>query len=72
MAWLKRVLVAFDQCWNAIFNGSEDETISSRVGKTAECGSRFGIALEALIDLPFAVFFGQRDHCRASIERDEG
>lgn len=71
MAWLKRVLIAFDQCWNAIFNGNEDETISSRVGKMAECGSRLGIALEGLIDCIFAVLFGQRDHCRASIERDE-
>lgn len=70
MAWLKRVLVALSQFWNAVLDGNEDETISSRVGKAAERGSHWGIALEGLIDCAFALF-GERDHCRAAIERDE-
>ena len=31
--WVMNVLIAFDQLGNAIFGGSADETISSRLGK---------------------------------------
>jgi hypothetical protein len=69
-AYLIRLLVSVDQFLNTLCLGNPDETISSRVGKAAERGSRWGIAAEGLIDCVFALL-GQRDHCRAVIERDE-
>lgn len=69
--WLVNVLIGFDQLGNAIADGNPDETISSRVGKAAAAGKRRAIAIEGLIDACFAVFFGQRHHCAASIEHDE-
>ena len=35
LSYLRRVFVAFDQLLNALLFGSEDETISSRIGKDA-------------------------------------
>lgn len=68
MTWLLGILVAIDQLANAILGGSPDETISSRVGRAADRGDHLGIAIEALIDLPFALA-GQRNHCARVIER---
>lgn len=71
MSRLLNILIGIDQTGNAAFGGNPDETISSRVGKAAAKGKRRAIVLEATINLAFAVIVGQRDHCAASIERDE-
>lgn len=67
MTWFRRVLIGVDQLFNAVGNGDPDETISSRVGKAARAGKRWGLTLETIID----AFLGA-GHCRASIETDEG
>ena len=61
-----RVAVSNDQTLNAALGGSEDETVSSRIGKAAERGVWWGGFLRALLD---AI---QPNHCKDSIERDEG
>jgi hypothetical protein len=66
-----KLWIAQDQLVNAIHNGNPDVTISSRVGWMAERGSRTAAAMADVIDWLFYVAIGQRDHCRASIERDE-
>jgi len=56
-----RVLVAQDQAANAAFGGSEDETISSRAGRAARRGDRWGCVLCKLLDRL------DRGHCEKSI-----
>ena len=64
--WL-RLLISFDQTINvAVFNGDEDETISSNAGKAMLRGKRWGCVLCRLLDLV------DPNHCLKSIEADEG
>lgn len=63
-AW--RLAVSFDQLANTAFGGSEDETISSRAGKAARKGKRWGCVLCSLLD------WFEPNHCESSIEMDEG
>lgn len=69
---LWNVLIGLDQTVNAAGGGDPDETISSRTAKEAMAGSRWGMVKEAIIDLVFALVAGERHHCAASIEHDEG
>ena len=61
-----RVMLAHDQAANAAFGGSEDETISSRAGRAARRGDRWGCVLCKLLDKI------DPDHCEGAIEPDEG
>ena len=63
-AW--RLAVSYDQLANTAFGGDEDETISSRAYKAATRGRRWGCVLCKLLDKI------QPDHCRRSLEPDEG
>lgn len=63
-AW--RLAVSFDQLANTAFGGSEDETISSRAGKAARKGKRWGCVLCRLLD------WFEPNHCESNIETDEG
>lgn len=63
------VAVANDQALNAALvgvAGSEDETVSSRAGKAASKGKRWGCILCRLLDKI------DPGHCARNIERDEG
>ena len=64
LAYCKRVLVSIDQLVNTLFNGDEDETICSRVGKRIREGK--ATSLEVWV----GSFFTQ--HIADSIEEDEG
>ena len=60
--------VANDQALNAALDGSpgsEDETVSSRAGKAARTGRRWGCVLCRLIDKI------DPGHCERNIEEDE-
>jgi len=59
-AWT--LAVSYDQLANAAFGGSEDETISSRAGKAAREGKRWGCVLCKLLDRLDA------GHCEKFIE----
>lgn len=61
-AWT--LAVAHDQLANAAFGGHEDETISSRAGKAARAGKRWGCILCKLLDRL------DPGHCERSIEPD--
>ena len=65
-----KLLVAFDQFLNVLLlNGSEDHTISGRVGyKALTVGSWYWLLLERIID---TIFFFDKSHCRNSIEWQE-
>lgn len=71
MTWGRRLLVALDQLGNTLCDGDPDETISSRVGKAALKGKRWGLVCEYLINALFRAVTGERDHCRKHIEWDE-
>jgi hypothetical protein len=60
---LKNILIAFDQLFNAIFNGWPDETLSSRAWRWEASGKRDWA--RRWIDAVFALI-GDIDHCRAS------
>ena len=64
--YLVNLLIALDQFGNALFAGDPDETISSRAGKAARRGRRWGCVLCRVLD----VF--EHDHCEKSIEVDRG
>lgn len=72
MTYIRRVLIAIDQLGNTITGGDPDETISSRTGKAAIAGKRWALILERIINAIFLHLTGERDHCRANIEGDEG
>ena len=61
----KKILIAFDQLVNALFNGWPDETISSRAWRWERNGKRAWP--RKLID---AVFFWDKDHCQESYESE--
>ena len=69
-SFVLRVLLGIDQLGNVLyFNGSEDHTISGRVGyKSITTNKWYWKALHKLID---ALFFFDADHCVKSIETDE-
>ena len=63
------VAVANDQALNAALvgrSGSEDETVSSRAGKAAQSGRRWGCILCRVLD------WFDPSHCARNIEPDEG
>lgn len=65
-----RVLLVIDQLLNVLyFNGSQDHTISGRVGyKSISTQKWYWVALHKFID---TLFFFDPDHCINSIEKDE-
>lgn len=63
-AW--RLAVAYDQLANSAFGGDPDETISSRAGKAARSGRRWGCVLCRLLDRL------DPEHCEKSLEWDRG
>lgn len=75
LPWLRsyryKIWIAQDQLVNAIHNGNPDITVSSRIGWMAEQGSKTAASMAVVVDWLFYVAIGQKNHCRASIERDE-
>ena len=65
-SYSRRIAVAVDQLFNALFGGDEDETISSRAEKARRKGKRWGCVLCWVLD------WLDKDHCKNSIELDEG
>lgn len=65
MSRTKRILIAVDQLFNAIFNGWPDETLSSRAWRWEKNGKRSWP--RRLID---TLFFFDPDHCRESYESE--
>lgn len=68
-SYFLNVLIAIDQLLNALLAGDPDETISSRMGKYVVRGRGFiPCVLCKLLD----IVFREKDHCKNSIETDEG
>ncbi|KHA62761.1 hypothetical protein [Sphingomonas sp. Ant20] len=76
---LRQLLVAVDQLVYILIavpiyvvaggaTPSADETISSRVGRAAIKGHRWGLVLEAIIDRLFILLGASPDHCRRNVE----
>jgi hypothetical protein len=65
-----RLLIAFDQFLNVLLlNGSEDHTISGRVGyKALMTNKKHWRLAEKIIN---TIFWFDKDHCYTSIEWDE-
>lgn len=63
--FLWNILYSLDQLLNTLTGGDPDETISSRAGKRMET-SKFACVLCRFLDL------FEKDHCKKSIEQDEG
>lgn len=67
-SYIKRVGIAIDQLINVVFfNGDEDETLSSRMGKRVLRGD----CKVCYVICRFLDIF-DKDHCYKSIEHDEG
>jgi len=76
---LRQLLVAVDQLAYILIavpiyvvaggpTPSADETISSRVGRAAIKGHRWGLILEAIIDRLFILLGTEPEHCRRNVE----
>lgn len=61
-----------DNAKSAELGGDPDESVSSRLGKGRERGSRNITFIANKVDLVAEELFGDLDHCKTSIERDEG
>lgn len=59
-----RLLISVDQLFNTIFNGSEDETISSRAGKRQKKKLWAKLLCWFLDKI-------DKNHCKDAIEKDE-
>jgi len=68
LKYFYNIFVSIDQLLNTLFAGDPDETISSRIGKALRDGSTNKI----LINLSNFLSWIQPDHCKYSIEEDEG
>lgn len=78
--WFRQLLVSLDQLAYVLIAGpfywfgrskdcpNADETISSRVGRAALAGKRWGLVLERLIDGLFVLLGGTPGHCRRNVE----
>ncbi len=78
--WFRQLLVSFDQLacvliampfFVLLARGqcpSADETMSSRVGRAALRGRRWGIIAERLIDRVFVLLGEAPGHCRRNVE----
>jgi hypothetical protein len=66
MRYIKNILISIDQFINTICLGDPDETLSSRVGKARDKNEVFWARVINKI------FFWQKNHCKESIEPDEG
>jgi hypothetical protein len=64
--WILNVLISVDQLGNAVLRGDPDETISSRAAKAELRGKKWGCLLCKFLDKL------DKDHCKKSIESDEG
>ncbi len=65
--YLWNILISLDQLANTLLGGDPDETISSRMGKhVAKRSCPFCIFMCKLLNLI------DKNHCRKSIEEDEG
>jgi hypothetical protein len=64
--YIWNLLISIDQLVNTLLAGDPDETISSRMGKRARKGDRFGIWLCKFLNI------FDKNHCEKSIEEDEG
>lgn len=69
--WAYNMFISDDQATNAVLGGDRDITVSSRVGYNAKRGNGIALKMEVVIDWLFLKLKSQKDHCRASIERDE-
>lgn len=69
-SYILKLLIVIDAFFNVlIFNGSEDHTISGRVGHKAHTTKkRRWLILEKIIN---TIFFFDKNHCYKSIEWDE-
>ena len=61
LRYIKNILIAIDQLFNALLFGDPDETISSRLGKYYKNSWAYRV-LNRL----------EQNHCEKSIENDEG
>jgi hypothetical protein len=77
--WFTQVLIAFDQLFHVLLGGPHylifgselpkaDETISSRVGRSAEAGRAWALCCEKHINKLFKAF-GDENHCRKHIKQ---
>lgn len=67
MKYIFNILVSIDQLVNTLIGGDLDESLSSRMGKRINSGNCFGCYIICRI-----LHFIDPDHCRKSIEEDEG
>ena len=68
--YIKNVGISIDQFFSTLTGGDADETISSRLGKAKENGSKFAIGVCWVINK--ILFWSDTPHCVDSIEKDEG
>ncbi len=65
MLYMRFVLIAFDQCLNALCGGWPDETLSSRAYRWHVAG-KGSLALHIIN----ALFFWEKNHCQEAYESE--
>jgi hypothetical protein len=67
MRYATNLLIAIDQCANALLGAAPDETLSARAHRLAPESRKWAIARRVINGL----FFWQQDHCLASFESEQ-
>lgn len=69
--YARGAMIAPDQWWNAALMGEEDETVSSRLGRSTVSGrAKWGAKMMAkFVNFLFLILRGQKNHCIESIEK---
>lgn len=69
--YMKNIAIAADQLANALIAGSPDETVSSRVYRSAVLAVQPTRVVRMAYRVINALFFWQDDHCRAAYLREK-
>lgn len=64
--WIKQILIAIDQLFNALLYGWADETLSSRAWRKHK-NNMFWYNLYILIEV---IFFFEKNHCKSAYESE--
>ena len=69
MFYIKQVLIAFDQCLNALFGGWSDETLSAHAYRASNKGQKWAVVTRAILDVFLSPL--SFNHCQKAYESEK-
>lgn len=72
MLYFRRVGLAIDRAFNALFGGPDDQTLSQTLGFALIRREWIGLTFAPVVDFLNRIATGERNHCIASLYKDDG